>query len=753
MDKKLIPEDPRPSYQETAEKKPEPTKNKNKKIAKLEDESTIIIHKDPTGGNNDAFERSNGYNWDMVIVFPKDSPVSHRHQGKTKRDLVVSHLRKAGIETYLYWSAQEDEVICLLRCSVERLKEFADKVDYKMLLDKDNLKKTCNRGLPEFNIGAMNIEHREDITKIFPYEYIYGKFDNAVDIDLYAKPSDLSHPFTTVHRIKLILAIIESRKSLGGAALEWTKLLHEGVMLAFYPLHHADKRDALKHEWVRGGCWFRWPGKQPLDDIKKYFGEKIGFYFAFLGHYTAWLFTLSFIGIVVTVWDASQMTLSSKAAPFFCIFVAFWSVLMLEYWKRKESTLAMRWGMIGFEEEQLDRPEYQGEIITSYIDGSEMLYYPKKKQTRIIAVSQSIITTLIMVVIAAVTTIFIFKNIMKGSSNDFLSTYYSYIAAFLNSAQISIFNVIYSNVSVWLNDKENHRTDTLYEDNLITKTFMFQFVNSYSTFYYTAFFKKYSEGCDYGYMDDYNSCMYDLAISLGIIFGTRVVTSQITGILVPMLKRRKREKAELEGTEGKELTPAEKEYILEPYDKMKGTLNDYAELSIQFGYVTLFVTSFPLAPFLAWLANYIEIGVDGTKLLYHHQRAMPSGNEDIGTWQSIFSILGVIAVMTNAGIVAFTTGIFQERGWSNYDCLWLFVIGQYTIFGFMGLFAYVVEDIPEEVQIQNQRNAFITSKIIDKLPDEESDISSKMDFTPTAASMRQRAEEDKGNKNKKKKWF
>ncbi|CAM9635330.1 unnamed protein product, partial [Heterosigma akashiwo] len=59
--------------------------------------------------------------------------------------------------------------------------------------------------------------------------------------------------------------------------------------------------------------------------------------------------------------------------------------------------------------------------------------------------------------------------------------------------------------SVWLNNAENFRTDTEYEDGLVAKTFAFQFVNSYATFYYTAFFKRSSEGCDYGYLDSYDS--------------------------------------------------------------------------------------------------------------------------------------------------------------------------------------------------------------------------------------------------------
>ena len=36
---------------------------------------------------------------------------------------------------------------------------------------------------------------------------------------------------------------------------------------------------------------------------------------------------------------------------------------------------------------------------------------------------------------------------------------------------------------------ENHRTDSSFESALIFKTFAFQFVNSYFSFFYIAFFK------------------------------------------------------------------------------------------------------------------------------------------------------------------------------------------------------------------------------------------------------------------------
>lgn len=74
--------------------------------------------------------------------------------------------------------------------------------------------------------------------------------------------------------------------------------------------------------------------------------------------------------------------------------------------------------------------------------------------------------------------------------------------------------------------------------------------------------------------------------------------------------------------------------------------------AFRYGYATLFVAAFPLAPLMAFVNNYIEIRIDAWKLCQNCRRPMPSGAEDIGTWQAILEIMSVAAVMCNCALVA-----------------------------------------------------------------------------------------------------
>lgn len=68
---------------------------------------------------------------------------------------------------------------------------------------------------------------------------------------------------------------------------------------------------------------------------------------------------------------------------------------------------------------------------------------------------------------------------------------------------------------------------------------------------------------------------------------------------------------------------------------------------IQFGFITLFVASFPLAPLLALMNNILEIRVDSWKLTTQYRRPVAAKAHSIGVWQEILNGMAILSVVTN----------------------------------------------------------------------------------------------------------
>lgn len=75
-----------------------------------------------------------------------------------------------------------------------------------------------------------------------------------------------------------------------------------------------------------------------------------------------------------------------------------------------------------------------------------------------------------------------------------------------------------------------------------------------------------------------------------------------------------------------------------------------SSLVLQYGFVTIFVAAFPLAPFFALLNNILEMRLDANKLLTHHRRPVSQRVRDIGVWYRILDCIGKLSVITNVSL-------------------------------------------------------------------------------------------------------
>ena len=63
---------------------------------------------------------------------------------------------------------------------------------------------------------------------------------------------------------------------------------------------------------------------------------------------------------------------------------------------------------------------------------------------------------------------------------------------------------------------------------------------------------------------------------------------------------------------------------------------------LQFGFITIFVAAFPLAPLFALLNNWVEIRLDAQKFVCETRRAVAERAENIGIWFKIIIIIIII---------------------------------------------------------------------------------------------------------------
>ena len=81
--------------------------------------------------------------------------------------------------------------------------------------------------------------------------------------------------------------------------------------------------------------------------------------------------------------------------------------------------------------------------------------------------------------------------------------------------------------------------------------------------------------------------------------------------------------------------------------RYEGLFDEYLEVVLQFGFITIFVAAFPLAPFFALVNNWVEIRLDAQKLVTETQRPLAERAQSIGLWLNILEIIARIAIISN----------------------------------------------------------------------------------------------------------
>ena len=93
------------------------------------------------------------------------------------------------------------------------------------------------------------------------------------------------------------------------------------------------------------------------------------------GLYTRKLVMPAVLGVMTMVGHLLGGVDKNPLTVVYSIFLALWSTLFLEAWKRVENELKFQWGSEGFEMHEQPRPQFRGRIERHEITGVEKLVH------------------------------------------------------------------------------------------------------------------------------------------------------------------------------------------------------------------------------------------------------------------------------------------------------------------------------------------------------------------------------------------
>jgi len=414
----------------------------------------------------------------------------------------------------------------------------------------------------------------------------------------------------------------------------------------------------------------------PLQAIRDYYGEGIAFYFAWMHHMIQWYVVPGVVGMVVNLLRTycGSTVDTCNLTPFVGLITFCWAVVCNRCWERREAELAYNWGTFSLTDGDRRslgmRHGFKGKMQRSPITGRMERFYPSSKR-RMKYVASTMITLFLLACACVVLVIsmnlqgyvsrgeeghplyfpFFAQLAEEGGIFDAKSTWRGFLPVILRAIVVVNMNQRYSQIAEKLTEWENHETTLEHQNSVILKRVLFEAFDAYMILFYLAIYER-----------DINLLRLELVGAFNIDTLRRVSMECVFPYIIKYFKKdpacavsasKKDDDLEKKST-GRYLSS---EADLEEYD----TFDDYIEMLIQFGYVTLFASAYPLAAFIAIGANSIEIRTDAWKLTYLFRRMIPVRANDIGTWKWSLNTFAWLAASSNLLIFAFTSS--QLRQW------------------------------------------------------------------------------------------
>ncbi|XP_075783876.1 anoctamin-3 isoform X7 [Pelodiscus sinensis] len=666
---------------------------------------------------------------DYILVYKKSSLQIE------KRNTFEKNLRAEGLMLEREPAITSNDMFVKIHCPWDTLCKYAERMNIRMPFRK----KCYYTDWRSKTMGSLQRNMRELKSWLprNPMKLDKEALPDLEETDCYTAPFSRAriHHFTINNkdsffsnstRSRIVHHMLQRTKYEDGKSkMGINRLLNNGTYEAAFPPHEGshksrhpikthgaqNHRHLLYERWARWGMWYKY---QPLDLISKEICEANETIMCPMCERNCTLQKLNESCIYAKV----THLFDNGGTVFFAIFMAIWATVFLEFWKRRRAVLTYDWDLIDWEDEEEElRPQFEAKYSqverVNPITGKPEPFQPFPDKLSRLMVSVSGIFFMISLVLTAVFAVVVYRLVAMEQFASFkwyfIKKYWQFATSgtgvCINFMIIMSLNVVYEKVAYLLTDLEHPRTESEWENSFALKMFLFQFVNLNSSIFYIAFFLGRFAGRPGKYNKLFNrwrleechpsGCLIDLCLQMGVIMVLKQMWNNFMELGYPLLQnwwsRRKIKKGGQLLEHKISLPQWEKDWNLQPMN-LHGLMDEYLEMVLQFGFTTIFVAAFPLAPLLALLNNIIEIRLDAYKFVTQWRRPMPARATDIGIWYGILEGIGVLAVITNAFVIAITSdyiprfvyaykyGPCTDEGYRQEKCLQGYVNSSLSVF-------------------------------------------------------------------------
>ncbi|CAH0550168.1 unnamed protein product [Brassicogethes aeneus] len=161
------------------------------------------------------------------------------------------------------------------------------------------------------------------------------------------------------------------------------------------------------------------------------------------------------------------------------------------------------------------------------------------------------------------------------------------------------------------------------------------------------------------------SCTFEMAVLQLTIWFVRSCFKMFTKLIIPYLNVKKRQKQHDSKFPNQKLRQWESDYLLNKSERYR-IAHEYLDTVAEYGYVTFFISSFPLAPLCGFLTNIMHLRIDAYKSITLYRRPNAKKVPKLICFTKLLQATTYFGILTNAAMIAFNSDLVPKEIYRMY---------------------------------------------------------------------------------------